>query len=383
MPLFNEAHDAREHAKHNHLMGYVYSLRDCFSRRIPVTSIEFNPPPVKSLEKQESAYWLALKEPDEEDRAILAKLAKKLVAMKHCRQAGSFMSVTDSAAGVLRMSNLTMLRLLEDPGFTTRHLNAEPATWEHKRTLLHLTRNHSVSWIRGFLSSARALGFDQLLLITGDPLAQVRLPTTTAEAASRMGTEEAGRHRLKNSIELLKFVRAIDPDMFTGAAHNPFLKREAATKHLLRKVEAGTSFLITQPVSYYDECWDAMRDFEEQRREHGLDLPVILGVFNYSVPCGPKGYKPETFEKRYRFWKKLFGFVPEGVRADYDLGLEGIEILARSINKLKRMGYFHFDVMNAERNGWTVVLKGRSFTHELDRFVGVFDAGAHHSVRES
>ncbi|MDJ0836415.1 MAG: methylenetetrahydrofolate reductase [Acidobacteriota bacterium] len=354
------------------MTGYVYSLEDCFRRCIPVTSIEFNPPPVSTPVKQQADYWLNLENPDEEDRKILKTMKAKIKAMIRCRHSGSFMSVTDSAAGIPRINNLEMLRLFEDPGFCRRHLDQAPAGWEHKRVILHLTRNHSVAWTRAFLKRVRSLGFDQLLLITGDPLKDVRLKTVTAEDALTLDETAAREVRLKNSIELLRFVQAVEPDLYPGAAHNPFMKREVAHKHLLNKVDAGARFLITQPVSYYDECWRVMAEFEEFRKQRQIDIPIILGVFNYAVPCTSHGYKPEVFEKRHKFWKKLFGFVPTGVRTDYDLGLNGIEILARSINKLKRMGYFHFDVMNAERNGYSVVLKGRNFTRELDRLVGVF-----------
>jgi len=377
MPLFNESHDAATFDRGASQMRYVYSLEDCFSRRIPVTSIEFNPPPVPNLEMQDLSFWRALDEPDDATRKILAKLKKKLRAMRRCLESGSFMSVTDSAAGVLRMNNLTMLRLFEDPLFTQKHFSAEPIVPDPKRTLLHLTRNHSVAWLRRYLRELSRFGYEQLLIITGDPLKEVKLRTSTCEKARGLDEKAAEEVRLKNSIELLGFVRETAPDLFTGAAHNPFLRRKAATKHLMRKVEAGARFLVTQPVSYYEECWEAMEEFEAFCSSEQLSLPVILGVFNYAVPCGPKGYKTEVFEKRHKFWKRLFGFVPEGVRTDYDRGLEGIEIMARSINKLKRMGYFHFDVMNAERNGWTVVTRGRSFTHEADRIEGAF---ADHSV---
>jgi 5,10-methylenetetrahydrofolate reductase len=138
-------------------------------------------------------------------------------------------------------------------------------------------------------------------------------------------------------------------------------------------MSAGTRFLITQPVSYYDECWRVMDDFASFCEQQDIAVPVVLGVFNYSVPCGTKGFREEVFQKRYKFWKRLFGFVPEGVRADYEKGLNGIEILARSINKLMQKGYYHFDVMNAERHGATVLQNRQRLTHESDRLSGSFD----------
>jgi len=373
MPIFSENHDAEQDGKHHRHMNYVYSLADALSRNIPVTSIEFNPPVVSGLEKQEAAYWLRLEEPDEEEVQILKALSAKLKQIHLCQSTASFLSLTDSAAGMLRLHNIAMLQLLHDPAFTEKWMAAPPVDWEQTRTIVHLTRNHSVAWLRRFLVTCSHLGFTQLLLITGDPLKQMTLPTVSAEEALALDDEAAAGFRLKNSIQMLEFINRSAPGFFVGASHNPFLKREAAEKHLLNKIAAGARFIITQPVSYYDECWQVMREFEAFIKSQQLQVPIILGVFNYSVPCSGGSYKEEIFQLRYRFWKRLFGFVPEGVRKDYDLGLNGTEILARSINKLKRMGYYHFDVMNAEKTGWSVIQKGQRFTHESDRMMGGLD----------
>lgn len=374
MPFFNEPVETSTTKSKKPQSQYDYTLEDCFDRGIPVTSIEFNPPPVSGLEKMEPAYWRNLQEPDEQDRKVLQSLAQKAKHIEHCQASDTFLSITDSAAGVLRMHNLTMIGLLSDPQFTERWLQLEPLVWNPRRIIVHLTRNHNIPWLKKFLRQCRHLGYTQLLLITGDPLKEVRYTPVDAATAMAMDEEEGARHRLKNSVELLKFVREEGPDFFVGAGHNPFLKQTAAEKHLLRKVEAGTRFLITQPVSYYEECWRVMDIFAKFQAEKAIDIPVILGVFNYSVPCGSKGFREEVFQKRYKFWKKLFGFVPDGVRSDYERGLNGIEILARSINKLKQKGYYHFDVMNAERNGARVLQNRQRLTHESDRLAGSFDA---------
>lgn len=373
MPFFNETSDSEMALKQGQTQSLVHSLADAFRDKIPVTSIEFNPPPVSSPEKQELAYWQQLSEPDAKDLKVIRSLKSKLRSIKHCNRIGSFISVTDSAAGILRLHNLTMLRLLADPEFTARWLSSEALIWEPRRTIVHLTRNHSIAWLKRFFLSLKALGFNNLLVITGDPLKEMRLKTVTAEQALALDSAEAENFRLKSSIELLKFTRALHPDFFIGVGHNPFMKQAAAEKHLSAKLEAGAEFIITQPVAYYDECWHAFADFEAFLTQQAEPIPVVLGVFNYFIPVGSQGYKQEDWDKRYKFWKKLFGFVPEGVQADYDRGLDGVEILARSINTLKRMGVFHFDVMNAEKNGWSVVMNAQRLVHELDRIEGAFD----------
>ena len=376
MPFFNEPFETQHSRNHRAGSHFVYSLSDSFERRIPVTSIEFNPPPVSCFAKQEVEYWHTLETPDEEDRTILKALKAKIRNMGLCHQSGSFMSVTDSAAGVLRMHNLTMLRLLNDAGFTETWLREPPVVLDPRRTILHLTRNHGIDWLKRYLDRCRQLSFSNLLLITGDPLKEVRLKPITFETSRSVPRGELDNYRLKNSVELVCFVKNHWSGFFTGIGHNPFLRKEAAHSHLVRKHRAGADFIITQPVSYYEECWKEMDEFQRFCSSQAIEMPVILGVFNYSVPCGRKGYREEVFQTRYHFWKRLFGFVPDGVKRDYELGLDGIEILARSINKLKRMGSFHFDVMNAEKKGWSIIKDGQRLTHELDRIVGSFDQEA-------
>ncbi len=371
MPIFNESYEVKQHGKHHRHKRYVYSLADCFQRGLPVTSIEFNPPPVSSLEKQELDYWRRLETPDPEDLKIFKSLKGKIKSIQRCRSNDAFASITDSAAGILRMHNLTMIALLSDPVFTERHLKAPPIVFEPRRTIIHLTRNHNIPWLEEFIIRCKSLGFWQILVITGDPLKEVKFKPVTAEQALALHQGEGAEFRLKNSVELLTYLQAREPDFFMGVGHNPFMKRVVAEKHFMAKVHAGSRFVITQPVSYYDECWSVMDEFAQFRKTSEVDIPIILGVFNYSVPCNNKGFREEIFQKRYKLWKRLFGYVPEGVRQDYDRGLNGVEIMARSINKLSRMGYHHFDVMNAERNGSAVLENRRRMAHESDRISGM------------
>jgi len=358
-----------DHALPDSPAGWVYGLRECFSRSIPVVTVEFNPPPVNDEAKKMASYWVA---GNDDDSRVLRMLRSKLRHIGRNLSDHNFVSVTDSAAGTHRIHNLDMVDLLSDPEFTQRHLSLKPIRWEPQRTLLHLTRNHSVAWIESYLNRCRALGFENLLLITGDPLKGARLPSRSFEQVISTSRAEWSGIRLKNSVELLKFVRRLAPDLFVGAAHNPFISSAAVMRHLQRKIDAGAQFLVTQPVAYYDSCWFHMERFESYRQTHFPHVPMICGVFNYFVPCTSIGFREEDFEKRYRFWKRLFSFVPDEVRRDYERGLNGIEIMARSIQKLKRLGFYHFDVMNAEKAGGTVVMNSRRFHHETDRISGGF-----------
>ncbi len=345
------------------------SLRDCFERRIPVTCVEFNPPVVESADKQGSHYWRFLEQMSADDMRIIKSLKKKYRYVKDNLDRGHFLSITDSAARQRRIHNLSIVRLFTDPVFTMRHFGQPALAFEPSRTILHLTRNHTISWTERFLRHCDRHGYSNLLIITGDPLPDMNLPTVDAESALLMSESDRGTHRIKNSIELVKWVRERDPKLYVGVAHNPF-RGQSALKHYLRKLEVGAQFAVTQPVAYYTESWRFMQAFVDAIKDEPHKIPLVLGVFNYFVRSDSQGVDDEEFRTKNAFWKKLFGFVPQGVREDYDRGLDGLEILARSIQKLKQLGYFHVDVMNAERMGHRIIEKTRRIVHEGDRLNG-------------
>lgn len=358
--------DTDLHAR-THQIGHQWSLAlmDCFERKIPVTCVEFNPPVVEP-HQQGSDYWLNLADPSPSELKVLRLLGKKFRYIKNNLDRGHFISITDSAARQSRIHNLSMIRLLSEAAFTQRHYQANPIRFDPTRTILHLTRNHSVAWTERFLANCKRHGYVNLLLITGDPLATKNLPGVTLERAIELTSSESESHRLKNSIELLHWTRRHHPELNLGVAHNPF-RGDSALRHFDRKVDAGAQFVITQPVAYYDDSWAFMSDFAAHLSQCQRALPVVLGVFNYFVPCHARGVDESEFERRSAFWKRLFGYVPGGVQMDYKRGLDGLEILGRSIQKLKQRGFFHVDVMNAERMGHGIIEQTRRIIHEGDR----------------
>ncbi|MCB1044434.1 MAG: methylenetetrahydrofolate reductase [Acidobacteria bacterium] len=362
MPLRLDSDERRDWQRK--IGPWTLSLQDCFERRNPVTCVEFNPPVVSCKDKQGSHYWRHLERVEGEDVGVIKQLKAKYRALKSNIERGHFISITDSAARQQRIHNLSMVRLLTDSQFTKRHFEGEALVLDPSRTVLHLTRNHSVAWTDRFLRHCCRHGFSNLLIITGDPLPDMKLPTCEEDEAELLLGRERELKRLKNSVALTAYVKRVQPEFFVGVAHNPF---RGPLNHYQRKLQAGAQFAVTQPVAYYAESWQHMERFEQERRELGPEIPVVVGVFNYFVPCDAHGFNANDFEHRQAFWKKLFGYVPSGVRQDYERGLDGVEILARSIQKLKQIGYFHVDVMNAERSGHQIIEQAKRIVHEGDR----------------
>jgi methylenetetrahydrofolate reductase (NADPH) len=73
------------------------------------------------------------------------------------------------------------------------------------------------------------------------------------------------------SVELLRYIDREHPGRFTcGVAFNPYEPQDAELEKMKRKVEAGASFIITQPIIGRDERLDALAPF---------GLPVVLDAW--------------------------------------------------------------------------------------------------------
>jgi methylenetetrahydrofolate reductase (NADPH) len=116
--------------------------------------------------------------------------------------------------------------------------------------LLHLNTFHTKSHLDEILSLADRMGVRYLLLISGD--GSERLPRLQPEA---INTDS----HVVTSVELLRYVHSAYPGRFVcGMAFNPYEPPDHETEKLRRKIEAGASFVITQPVLGKNERVDAI-----------------------------------------------------------------------------------------------------------------------------
>ncbi len=170
-----------------------------------------------------------------------------------------FVNIADGPRATARMSALAMAHLLREVGI-------EP--------IVHVTcRDRNLLGIQADLLGAWATGIRNLLVITGDPskLGDYPMATTVYDldsvgllrlvSALNRGLEPSGR-RMRGSTAFVKGC-GVEP----GARD---LDREVA--RLLRKVEAGAEFVMTQPV-FDPEVMDRFLD-----RVRGLGVPVLMGI---------------------------------------------------------------------------------------------------------
>ncbi len=183
-------------------------------------------------------------------------IAKKLAHRVHA------INVTDGSRAVMRMSSISVCKLLLEAGI-------EPV-------LQLACRDRNRIGLQADLLGAHALGIRNVLCLTGDPV--------------RVGDQPNARpvHDYE-SVQLLKQLSALnrgeDPvsgqlpdgatDLFAGAAADPnCLSFKSLRKRLERKKEAGARFLQTQmvmdPAVLENFCKEVANP---------LDFPVLAGVF--------------------------------------------------------------------------------------------------------
>ncbi len=154
----------------------------------------------------------------------------ELFAAKYERvmESGYCACITDNAMG---KASFQATELIAELGLQVRP----------EQLLVHLNTFHSKPALDEILDLCDSQGIRYLLAVTGDG----------SERIAKLNPEDVGRPDLQSvtSVELLQYIHARHPGRFeTGVAFNPYEPEEHEFDKLRRKVDAGATFLITQPV---------------------------------------------------------------------------------------------------------------------------------------
>ena len=153
----------------------------------------------------------------------------KLFASKLDRvmESGFTASLTDNAMGLLAFQGH---ECIEELGLSIRP----------DQILIHLNTFHTKKNLDEILSSCLRLGIRSVLAISGD--GSMRLPKLRPSDLGISGTAAV------TSVELIRYIRARYPAFRVGVAFNPYEPEKHEFEKLDRKLAAGASFVITQPI---------------------------------------------------------------------------------------------------------------------------------------
>jgi len=179
----------------------------------------------------------------EKDLATFEDKYRKVVA------AGWIVCITDNPMGLLSYGAMETIELLGLP--------VHP-----EQLMVHLNTFHPKKELDGTLDAFQAAGGRHLLVVSGDG----------SQRLHRLEPAEVGLDcTTVTSVELLRYIDREYPGQFTcGVAFNPYEPQDAELAKMKRKVDAGASFIITQPIIGRDDRLDALPAF---------GLPVTLDAW--------------------------------------------------------------------------------------------------------
>jgi len=233
-------------------------------------------------------YHVEILPPKQDSEKLEADL--ELFAGKYNRvmESGYCACITDNAMGHLSFQGTEMI---EELGLEVRP----------EQVMIHLNTFHTKEDLDNILDTCKSLGIRYLLVVSGD--GSERLPKLQP---SDIGVE--GVVKSVTSVELLKYIKDKYPDTFVlGVAFNPYEPPEHEFEKMERKLKAGASFIITQPIIEKNKVVDELL-------EKYPDVPVIVEAWmskklhllsdavGYEIPQNTEYDPLETLKMLHRLY---------------------------------------------------------------------------------
>ncbi|MCL1795848.1 MAG: methylenetetrahydrofolate reductase [Clostridia bacterium] len=176
---------------------------------------------------QNRLYHVEILPPKQNSEKLESDLAAFADKFNRVMDSGYCACVTDNAMGLLSFQGHE----------TIEHLKLRVLP---EQVMLHLNTFHSKHDLDELLAHCVAMGFKYILVVSGD--GSERLPKLSPSDLGLSGTAAV------TSVELTAYIRARYPQFVIGVAFNPYEPSEEEFAKLDRKLAAGASFVITQPI---------------------------------------------------------------------------------------------------------------------------------------
>jgi methylenetetrahydrofolate reductase (NADPH) len=164
-------------------------------------------------------------------------------------ESGYCACITDNAMGLLSFQGIEIIEELELPVMS-------------EQVMIHLNTFHRKDDLDNILDMCKSKGIKYLLIITGD--GSDRLPKLRPLDLGAKNVESI------TSVELLKYIKREYPDTFVvGVAFNPYEPEDHEFEKMERKIKAGATFIVTQPLIEKNEVVDRLL-------EKYPEIPVIV-----------------------------------------------------------------------------------------------------------
>lgn len=173
-------------------------------------------------------YHVEILPPKQESEKLEADLDLFVEKYNRVMDSGYCACITDNAMGLLAFQGPEIIEEM--------CLKVNP-----EQVMIHLNTFHTKSNLHEILDTCKDKGIRYLLIISGD--GSDRLPKLQP---SEVGATEV---QAVTSVELLKYIEKAYPETFImGVAFNPYEPPEHEFEKMGRKMAAGASFIVTQPI---------------------------------------------------------------------------------------------------------------------------------------
>jgi methylenetetrahydrofolate reductase (NADPH) len=194
-------------------------------------------------------YHVEILPPKQETEKLDADLETFATRFNRVMESGWCACITDNAMGNLSFQGTEMIKEL---GLEARE----------DLVMIHLNTFHTKEALDEILATCVEKGIRNLLVISGD--GSDRLPRLAPADVGAEGVESV------TSVELLRYIVRTHPGFFhLGVAFNPYEPEEHEFEKMERKMAAGASFVITQPVI-------GLHPLVEKLRKRWPETPVIV-----------------------------------------------------------------------------------------------------------
>ena len=183
-------------------------------------------------------YLVEVLPPKQDSEKLELDLEKFCNRYKKVIDSGYCVSITDNTMGNLSFQGIEIIEEFQLPVIP-------------EQVVLHLNTFHRKDDLDNILCSSLKKGIKYILVITGD--GSTRLPKLRPIDVGFADIDSV------TSVELLGYIRRKYPENFClGVAFNPYEPEEHEFEKLERKIKAGATFIITQPVLGKDNVIDKL-----------------------------------------------------------------------------------------------------------------------------
>ena len=194
------------------------------------------------------------------------------------------------------------------------------------------TRDMNRLAIQSLLLGAQMLGLENVVVVQGDPFNERDLSFTRAAEDYRPTELIAGIRAMNEGVDF-RGASLREPTRFCiGATFDLGRGIERESALVVRKVEAGADFLMSQPI-FDPEDGHRFLDSYERLSGHSPSVPVFYGL-QILEPGGV-----------------LFSSVPEDVRSELEAGRSGVEIAVELYGRFREAGLHNVYLMPPIRRG--------------------------------